>query len=184
MIKELREGKEAIGRCITKNNIYTNIKLLNLRSDLDSEEKFNHILKNCDEELGEEIIKKNITNWKELGRNYEEAEDDLKSLVEVCSEQRARSEPPEVFLERKMKEFLKFKVPEETALRWVANHLWPGNLDFSLKLLQHKNIYDFKTQLSYILEFIDKKKNKLWCENCKMSNHKTEKCYFNKQDKQ
>jgi hypothetical protein len=43
--KELRESKEAIGSCITKNNIYTNIKLLNLRSDLDSEEKLNHILK-------------------------------------------------------------------------------------------------------------------------------------------
>jgi hypothetical protein len=62
MIKDLKESKEAIGSCITKNNIYTNIKLVNLRSDLDSEEKFNHILKNCDEALGEEIIKKNIAN--------------------------------------------------------------------------------------------------------------------------
>jgi hypothetical protein len=99
---------------------------------------------------------KTIANCKEFGENNEEYEDDRKSLVEVFSEERARTEPSEMFLQ-KMKEFLKFKVPEETALRWVANHLWPGNLDFSLKLLQHKNIYDFKAQLTYILEFISKK---------------------------
>lgn len=174
------EKPQMCSRQVSKYNIRINLKLLNFRFGPDSKTKFVQLLNWCDDELAEEIIDENLSSWEQIENFYIKEIPDQDNLVKLCCQQRNKSEPPSSFSERIFKEFSSFKVSEETSLRWLSYNIWPGRLDLSLKLLQHKNFLDFKSQVDYLVETHAKKKRKIWCTNCQSPGHLTEKCFNNK----